>query len=178
MMRKKAPKRKSKKPATPGRRVGTKRSDMRWEDPNGAVWASRFEYEVWLGIVGTWGAERCVSGRDTLTYTSPVRQARCLGCGGGAVVTDRTYTPDFLVRDSRRRQPNGPCYYIEAKGYLRAEKRRLLRDLRKARPDIDLRFLVERDYKATSSMTILQWIERYMKCPAEVWAGRMPKDWI
>jgi hypothetical protein len=37
------------RPVTAGKRVGHKRSDMRWIDPEGTTWASRFEYEVFLG---------------------------------------------------------------------------------------------------------------------------------
>jgi hypothetical protein len=68
-------------------------------------------------------------------------------------------------------------YYIEAKGYIRAERRRLLRAFRNARQDIDLRLVVERDYKVTAKLTIVQWARKYLKCPAVVWDGKLPEEW-
>jgi len=178
-MRKKASKRKRRvisKADIHGRRVGTKRSDMRWEDPDGTIWASKWEYGVWLGISKELGsrAERC---SHAFNYASPVRQATCLHCGSSECVTFRTYTPDFYVHNKASADSERGGYYIEAKGYLRPQRRRLLRDFRKARQSIDLRLLFEKDYPATSSMSIVEWARRYLKCPVSVWNGKLPEDW-
>lgn len=174
------------RPATLGSRAGHKRSDMRWVDPTGKTWASRFEYEVFLGLqAGVYNSgssvSPCVSGVDSFTYTNPVRLASCDDCGSAKVIQTRTYTPDFRVYSQASVSRSGAevrsVYYIEAKGYLRAERRRLLRAFRNARPDIDLRMVVERDYKVTSKLTIVQWARRYLKLPCVVWTGKLPEGW-
>jgi hypothetical protein len=155
---------------------------MRWIDPEGKTWASRFEYEIFLGLRNA-PAEiiPCAAGTDSFTYTNPVRLASCDDCGSTKIIQTRTYTPDFLVRPKGAHHSTGAevrgKYYIEAKGYLRAERRRLLRAFRNTRPDIDLRLLVERDYRVTDKLTIVQWARRYLKCPVAVWNGKLPEDW-
>jgi hypothetical protein len=173
------------RPVTAGSRVGHKRSDMRWIDPEGNTWASRFEYEVFLGIQSSApkGATvaRCASGTDSFAYTNPVRLASCNDCGSAKVIQTRTYTPDFSVSSEGGYSSYGAAvrsvYYIEAKGYLRAERRRLLRAFRNGRPDIDLRMVVERDYRVTDKLTLVQWARKYLKCPVVVWTGKLPEDW-
>jgi hypothetical protein len=149
---------------------------MRWLDPYGNVWASRFEYAVYEALRAHEHNIRRCTVEDSMAYVSAVTGGRCADCGGSNVLTDRRYTPDFRV------VPSGAIgevhYFIEAKGYLRAERRALLRAFRKARPDVDLRFLVQRDYRVTSKTTITQWVTKYMKCPVAVWTGNLPKDWV
>jgi hypothetical protein len=164
----------SRKPAVLGRRVGTKKRDMRWEAPDGIVWASRFEYEVYTALKEKGvSVERTEPGKDTLKYHNKVRSARCITCGSCDVVQDRTYTPDLLVGSKRGRK----LFYIEAKGYLRAERRSLLRAFRQSRPEIDMRLVVQKDHKITKTMTIVQWAERYLKIPVHVWNGDIPDAW-
>lgn len=163
-----------------GRRVGTKRSDTRWEDEHGYIWASRFECAVWQALRAAHGdsAKRCERGADTFTYKSPAKQAVCSECGSRKAFTNRTYTPDFFVSP---RAGHGSSvnvgYYIEAKGYLRADKRRLLRDFRASRPDIDLRLLVERDYKVSDTLTIRQWAARYLRCKTALFVSGSAPVW-
>jgi hypothetical protein len=154
--------------AVGGERVGSKKRDMRWKAPDGEIWASRFEYEVYCGFVSSGLAvRRARSPQDSFSYDDPVRSARCVECGGGRVVKTRKYTPDLFVRTApsgvAAREAEG--YYVEAKGFIRPGSRRVLRSFRAARPDVDLRIVVQRDYKVTRSMTLTQWIARYLKCP-------------
>src|SRR5579885_1009284 len=52
-----------------GRRIGTHRRDMRWEAPDGSVWASRFEYEVYRGLKESGVAVRRTDEQDRLFYS-------------------------------------------------------------------------------------------------------------
>lgn len=166
-----------KQAAVAGQRVGTKRRDMRWQAPDGTIWASRFEYAVFKTLQEQGhDVRRCTAPDDSLPYTSRVVSGVCLDCGSARVATSRTYTPDLHLRPkSAGAQREG--YFIEAKGYLRAERRALLRSLRKAWPSLDLRLVVQRDYRVTAGLTITQWATKYLKCPVIVWEGKLPKDW-
>ncbi len=170
----------SKSPVIPGKRVGTKRRDMRWQAPDGTVWASRFEYGVFLAHASAGIPVRKCDESDCVRYTRPVRNAACGECGSARVATTHTYTPDLSVdpEEHRKRKAlddDGP-YVIECKGYLRADRRSLLRALCKERPDLPLRFIVERDYKVSRSLSITGWIRKFLKKPAVVWDGN-PPDW-
>lgn len=156
-----------------GSRVGTKARDMRWKAPDGVVWASRFEYEVYSTL-----KEKCVglsptTDSDSMAYRSTVKSGICTDCGSANVAQQRTYTPDMLVTP----KSGGKLYYIEAKGYLRSERRSLLRAFRQGRPEIDLRLVVQRDHKITKTMTIVEWANRYLKVPIHVWDGDIPESW-
>lgn len=156
---------------------------MRWQSPDGTIWASRFEYEVFLALgeqldaSGRTVTPTCRGGDHTFVYTDKVAGAACEHCGSTDIGKARSYTPDFFVHRKAGVLADGGGYYIEAKGFIRSERRRLLRAFRRARPDIDLRLLLQRDYKVTSSLTMLQWCEKYLKCPAEVWRGKLPAKW-
>lgn len=171
---------KKKAAPTPGERVGTKRRDMRWKAPDGTVWDSRFEYEVYLGF-----KERGISVRkleapkDSLDYTSPVRGAECAKCGSNAVVQRRSITFDLLAVQEAGGGPERRSYRVEAKGYLRAPRRRLLRCFRQAWPSVDLRLVLQADYKVGKG-TVLEWCAKYLKCPAFVWKGpeSIPNSWV
>lgn len=103
----------------------------------------------------------------TVSYTSSFPHGYCGDCKSDNVIQDRTFTPDLVL----------PGYVIEAKGYLRADRRKLLRDMRKCLPDYPLRFILERDYKATAKLKLSEWIAKYLKCPVIVWKGELPSDW-
>lgn len=170
------------KPVVPGKRVGTKHRDMRWLAPDGTEWDSRFEYEVYLvhrnaGI----NIRKCRSPEDSAAYARSVRNGVCGECGSDQVSTSHSYTPDFSVVPEDPGQlsalaKDGGVFVIECKGYLRAERRSLLRALVKARPDLPLRILVQRDYKVTKSLTITEWVRKFLKRPVAIWRGSVP-DW-
>ncbi len=167
----------------PGRRVGTKRRDMRWLAPDGTEWDSKFEYEIFLTYQKAGMHVRRTTEQDSLLFTRPVRNGACTECCSSEVVSRHTYTPDLFVSDAidRRQGPESALptagYYIEAKGYLRAEQRSLLRALRKARPDVDLRVIVQRDYKVTKSLTITEWVRKYLRARVAVWHSGVTPTW-
>lgn len=156
---------------------------MRWQDPDGTVWASKFEYEVFATLREKGYAVTKTSPEDSLPYASDVKQGRCLECGSKRVVQERSYTPDLFVHTSPSAgggvQDSGRIrtgYYIEAKGYLRADRRKLLRCFRKANPDVDLRLVAQRDYKVGKG-TLSSWAVKYLKVPVHIWNGGLPNDW-
>lgn len=169
--------------------MGTKKRDMRWQAPDGTIWASRFEYAVYSTLRNHGHNVRKSGPQDSLAYTDSVLNGRCLECNSGRCVTDRRYTPDLFIGPAnedleyaaqrvRDGQAPSPCgYYIEAKGYLRSDRRSLLRSFRKSWPRIDFRLVVQRDYNVTKHLTITQWAAKYLKCPVHVWDGKLPIDW-
>lgn len=172
-----------------GSRVGNKRRDMRWEAPDGTIWASRFEYAVYSTLKAQGYNVRKSTAEDRFPYTDPVTNGRCLECNSARCVTDRGYTPDLFigppgedlgpaserVRGGDANTPWG--YFIEAKGYLRSDRRSLLRSFRKSWPSLNFRLVVQRDYKVTAKLTIAQWAVKYLRVPVTVWDGRLPDDW-
>ena len=156
-----------------GHRVGTKRSDRRWEDDNG-VWASKLEADIFASLRGNPSVtvRRCEPGScDTVEYQSPVRSGKCLACGHRTVVQVRTYTPDFFVVP--RNGPTTAGYHVEIKGYLSAADRTILRDVKAAWPNLDLRVLLQRDGKCTPTKSRVEWTLYTLKAPVAVWDGRM-----
>lgn len=176
-----SPRIKKVKPVIAGKRVGKKRSDFRWLADDGVVWSSRFEYAVYTALKEQGVNVRKTTAEDSIPYTSVVPNSRCRGCESVDVVQDRVFTPDLFVipkaDDEQGKDSNSEPYYIEAKGFLRADRRSLLRRFRQAKPSINLRFIIERDYKATAKCSLSQWIGKYLKLPCIVWTGSIPNDW-
>lgn len=162
---------------TGGMRLGTHRRDMRWQDPTGNVWASKFEYQVYLGLKERGYNVRRTTTDHTMAYTSPVQGGKCLQCNSGRVVHERNYTPDLFILPKMSGDSDEPVYYIEAKGYLRAPQRALLRYFRAQRPDIDLRLIIQRDYKVGKS-SLVGWATKYLKAKVHIWNGDIPNDWV
>lgn len=165
---------------TSGRRVGTHKRDMRWQDPQGNLWDSRYEYELFTYLKAKDGLYvRPTTEQDSFRYTSPVRSSICTVCGSDRVAKNRSYTPDLFVntKDDRglARDPSG--YYVEAKGFLRKDRRALLRYFRKARPDVDLRLVVQADNRATKQLRVVEWAKKYLKIPVAVWRPGMELVW-
>lgn len=169
----------TKRPVTPGTRLGSKRRDMRWQDPEGNVWASRFEYEVYLGVKASGRTVRRTTPEDSMAYTSSIKGGVCTECLSRAVAQEHRYTPDLYVDTSGRigtEATGNAGYYLEAKGYLRSERRSLLRAFRKARPDCDLRLVVQSDYRVGKG-SLTSWAEKYLKVKVHVWNGTLPEGW-
>ena len=95
------------------------------------------------------------------------------------MVTDRYYTPDLFVRTDAGTEgdPDARGFFVEAKGYLRSESRKLLRDLRKEATHLDLRFIVQKDVRLTKATTLVAWVLKYMRCPVAVFKGTAELDW-
>lgn len=186
-----------KKPATAGHRVGTKRSDLRWQSPNGELWDSRLEAEIYESAkADKIPVRRCLKGlpgkpdSDTLEYWSAgTGRLSCRACGSADVGQLRRYTADLVL--GTRVLPTGSgdevhtpdsagrCY-IDIKGFVRSNKRSLLRAFHKARPEIDLRLILERDYKISKTSSFAQWCNRTLRVPYVLWNGHFPSstDWI
>jgi hypothetical protein len=167
-------------PSFGGKRAGTKRSDKRWIADDGTEWASRFEYGVFKTLSEKgYAVERCIQGQDSLSYRAAVRLGKCDSCGSSSVHTERSYTPDIRVRakPGSASLSGRPGYLLETKGYLRGPQRTLLRAFRKSRPDVDLRFIFQRDYPVTKQLSIAQWCAKYLKAPHCVWSGDLPEEW-
>jgi hypothetical protein len=160
-------------------RVGTKRSDRRWEDENG-VWASKLESLVFARLLKVPGirVRRCdPEAGDTFDYHTLIRSGVCGSCGSSSVVQQRTYTPDFhITPDGPGRDGRG--FYLETKGYFPGEQRNLLRAFLKTGPKVDLRLVLERDGRATRSLTQVEYAVKYLKIPVHVWDGVLPKPWL
>lgn len=168
-----------------GHRAGKKRSDRRWVAPDGAVWASRFEYQVFerLSNLG-YPVRKCEAGGcDTFSYHTPVRGGYCTECGGNQCVQQRSYTPDLFISsnggmDSKGNDSGG--IYLETKGYFPASKRNLLRSFSTTGPKITLMFLAQRDLWVTKGKTRLSdYFTRYLKnIPFAVWDNQdLPREW-
>ena len=166
---------------------------MRWIAPNGVEWDSRWAYEVFRQIeTSAPGSIRPttpgVPGEsDTLTYSERIRHGSCDACGGTSISKHRVYTPDlfYLPSDACAKRKRlglstgtSDGYYVETKGYLRANKRSLLRAFHKARKDVAIRYILQRDYKVTKSLSAVGWITKFLKCPVIVWDGKLPKEWV
>lgn len=121
-------------------------------------------------------------GTDTFSYTSEIRDGICQSCASTQVVKQRRYTPDLCVIQS----PHGPDdfaalsgankYYVEAKGYLRASERALLRSLVASKAVPDLRIVLQADYRI-GKLTFGGWIDRYLKIKWAVFDGKWPETW-
>jgi hypothetical protein len=150
---------------------------MRWQAEDGTVWASRFEYAVYSSLRERGVNVRRATAEDRLVYTHAVRNGVCKQCGSHSVVTERTYTPDLFIHPAARTKTDKHVgYLVEAKGYLRGDRRALLRSVRKAWPNVDLRLVIQRDYPVGKS-TLAGWATKYLKVPVHVWNGDIPEDW-
>lgn len=180
-----------------GRRVGTKKRDMRWESPEGELFDSYFEYQVISNarLAGV-PIRRAIKGTpdspdsDTVSYRHKATgRSRCASCGSTEVYSERSYTSDILLdtallskehsdKDHKAGEPARS--HVDVKGYLRSPQRALLRSLNKARPDINLRLLLQRDFSVSKSSTISSWCRRVAKMPYAIWTGSFPKpnEWV
>lgn len=178
------PKRTKQKPFDYGFKAGTKQSDRRWIDERGVLWASRFECKVYeAALRASIPIRKCdKGGDDTFSYHSEVRNGRCESCQGVDVIQERQYTPDLRVLSApagtEGAQPGSGEgeYYVEAKGYLRADKRTLLRCLVKTGKVPDLRFILQSDYRVGKS-TLSGWIDKFLHCKWAVFDGEWPREW-
>lgn len=161
-----------------GEKIGIKRSDRRWRDEHGEEWDSRFESVIY-DIAKESGIKirRCTSA-DTIPYYHTLRGTSCQDCGSIRVGKEHRYTPDFFVYTGDT-AGGKDGYYLEAKGYLRAPKRSLLRSLFATRPIVDIRFLLQSDFKVTSKLRFAGWVTKYLIGSSyAIWRGSYPTEWI
>lgn len=105
---------------------------------------------------------------ETFDYVRVVRGATCSKCGGTDAHVRRRYTPDLKIG----------TLYVEIKGKLDSSTRSRMEDFHKARPEIDLRFLFQRD----------NWITPKHKSKYSDWCDKVgvkyhvgtsvPEDWV
>jgi hypothetical protein len=166
-------------------------ADYTFTAPDGSVWASRHEYEVYAALYQI-GAPvvKCEKGSaHTMGYTESKRGLRCRECGSSKCVQERTYTPDLLVAADGRDLDAGPAgqnYYIEAKGYFRESARGLFRHFRRSNPEIDVRLVLMANHAAGKRpKRILDWAKSPAKVEAWVWNYKtddptdvIPEEWM
>lgn len=163
-------------------KVGKHRLDRRWQTEDGSVFASKLEAIVFSRLQADprIHVRRCSAEQgDTFAYTTAVRSGSCGACGSSEIVQRRTYTPDLCISPRTTGVPghDDPKYYLEIKGYFPGAQRNLLRAFLKTGPRIDLRLLLERDGKATGSLTQLEYAFKFLKIPVHVWDGQLPRSW-
>ncbi len=89
-------------------------------------------------------------------------------------VIEGTYTPDFIIK-----KKNGTKIYVECKGYLDAPTKKKMLAVRRNWPEIDIRFLFEKNNKISknSKMRYVDWAIRNGFNEAAV--GReIPEEWL
>lgn len=89
------------------------------------------------------------------------------------------YTPDFKIY-----RANGKPLYVEYKGYLRPMDKVKMVQMKKQRPDVDIRFVFQkadkpmagsRPRKDGTRLTHAEWAEKH----GYLWAERfIPKEWL
>ena len=138
------------------------------------------EYRIieWLDQFAPGVQYECLGSLPRLAYFTSESGFKCAECGSGRVERQRVYTPDLYFPSTG--------VYIEAKGMFSANRRRLLRDFSKARPDIDLRYIFQANNKLSrkSKNRYLDWAEQVGR-PAVLWTAKniqkdqppMPSDW-
>lgn len=84
----------------------------------------------------------------------------------------KNYVPDFVCV-----KPDGQTFYIEVKGYFRAEDRTKLRAVSSSdpRPDVRLLFASDNKVSSKSKMRYSDWCEKY-GFPYAV--GEIPEEWF
>lgn len=160
-------------------RLSRKRSDKRWVDDSGELWASRLECEVFTTLSADKRivVRKCEQGTsDTFPYYSRSRSSACLDCGSGEVVQHRSYTPDMFVYP-KGRGGKGRGYYLEVKGFFPGPRRKLLGDFIKTGSDIDLRLLFQSDRQATPKLSYVEYAIHRLKIPCHVWDKVLPRSW-
>lgn len=169
------PRRIKSKPAAPeGKRIGTKRSDLRFQSPDGQVWASPFEWRVYDAVKRSGRDIRRATSADTVDYNTSVKHGRCTQCSSDSVVQERTYTPDLYIGS----QGSGRAgYFVETKGHFPGPKRNLFRQVKAQTPDIDLRIIASSDHWVSKGKTRLSdWAKRF-KIMLIIWKGELPEGW-
>src|SRR5690348_13622844 len=147
-----------------GRRVGVKKSDRRWLDAHGQLWASKLESDLFEYFRSASVPVRRSDASDSIPYTTRVRQGRCGSCNSKDIRQEHTYTPDLCV-GAAPGLAKASGNHIEAKGYLRASDRRILRGVMQARPDFNLHLVLQRYHKGT-----VDWARKFLKIPVLIFA--------
>jgi len=111
---------------------------------------------------------------EKIKYEKEIRKSYCRICGSRVgCAQQRFYTPDLRVEVGGSGER-----FIELKGKFTAENRARMEAVRKSNPDLDLRFLFQRDNWCTSKkkMRYSDWATKH----GFKWAvgERIPDEWI
>ncbi len=107
---------------------------------------------------------------EVLQYVSPVRGGQCTECGSKKIGKLRSYTPDFVIS----RGANSTLY-VEAKGRLPSTDRSKMRDVKKAHPALDIRFLFQKRSKAEMNK-LAAWATKFGFVCA--FGDEVPEEWL
>lgn len=110
---------------------------------------------------------------EEIEYEKSIHRAHCKRCGrGDGCVQFRRYVPDLRIN------VEGQSFLVEIKGKFTAENRGRMEAVRKTHPDLDLRFLFQRD----------NWLTRKQKTRYSDWATahgfqwavgeKVPQEWL
>jgi len=104
-----------------------------------------------------------------LDYTKEVKQGLCPNCGSKVMLKCHQYTPDIVL-------DNG--VHVEIKGKFTGEMRTKMVAVQECNPDVDIRFLFQRDGWCTKNhkMRYSEWCEKngFDYAIGEV----IPSEWI
>lgn len=90
------------------------------------------------------------------------------------------HIPAVYVGDFEVKRHGGGSFVLEVKGYFPQEDRRKMRNVKRANPDLDIRFLFQnaqnRISKAKRAMTYGEWATKH----GFPWAdgGEVPEEWL
>lgn len=166
-------------------RKGSHRSDRRWVDEDGNIWASKWEHDVYQGLRRNGYRVRRCDESDTIAYTTPINSGACLECGSTGVVQHRTYTADLFVVTDPEQPDEAQGYLVECKGYFARDKRAMFVEVAKELKSLgqDIRIIFTNNNKSTLGRGIkstpVGYIHRYCKnvIPG-VWNSKLDKvDW-
>ncbi len=150
-----------------------KRKSFTYTAPDGSIWDSAFEFKVFTAYQQAgYPIYRCGDkGQDfQLQYTQKMKSCFCKECGGEEIYSRHFYTPDFYLLIGNE------LVFIEAKGYMRAQRRSLMRAFCASRNDVKLLFIAQRDYKVTKKLTLTEWACKFLKCESFVFSPPKPFD--
>ena len=104
-----------------------------------------------------------------LSYKRKVRSAHCGKCESKEVYSNHHYTPDFIL--------NSGTLIIEAKGKLDSACRSKMIEVKRANPDLDIRFLFMSDNKLNKNKPARysDWCEKQGFLYAFLY---VPEDWL
>lgn len=108
--------------------------------------------------------------RLAISYSSPVRGGVCCACGSKKTGKARKYTPDFVIRKA-----DESLLLVEAKGRLPSTDRSKMRDVKKAYPALDIRFLFQARTKPRMA-ELVRWCDK--NGFAYAFGNQVPSEWL
>lgn len=114
---------------------------------------------------------------EQLEYYTKVRGGCCWECGSeGECYQRRWYTPDFIIRRNKSIKARDDLY-IETKGKFTSRDRSKMVDVKKAHPDLDIRFVFMRD-NYLSKRSKIRYSDWAIQNNFEYAIGDIPDEWL